>query len=86
MLRALTKAEELASRRDSFARLRAGTLFDLGGDRFFIAVRKRGRTVEVVELDQANIDRLVRGEPCVRTRLHFDDMSCLNLDAPRRSA
>ena len=82
MLRVLTKAEELASRAASFARLQAGMLFDLSRRRSFIAVRKRGRTVEVVELDPANIDRILRGMPCTHTRLRFDDMSCLNLHAP----
>jgi hypothetical protein len=82
MLRALTKQEELASRAGSFAQLRAGMLFDLGRRRSFIAVRKRGRTVEVVELDPANIDRILQGKPCAHTRLRFDDMSCLNLHAP----
>ena len=71
MLRVLTKAEELASRAESFGRLQAGMVFDLGR-RSFIAVRKRARTVEVVELDPANIDRILRGTPCVHTRLRFE--------------
>ena len=83
MLRVLTKAEELAMRAENFARLRAGMLFDLGRRRSFIAVRKRGRTVEVVELDPANIGRILHGKPCVHTRLRFDDMGCLNLHLPR---
>jgi len=83
MLRVLTKQEELASCTERFAQLRAGILFDLGGRRYCIAMRKRGRTVEVVALDTANIGRIVRGEPCVRTRLHFDDMNCLNLHVKR---
>jgi len=72
MLRVLTKAEELASRAESFGRLQEGMVFDLGRRRSFIAVRKRGRTVEVVELDRANIDRILRGTPCVHTRLRFE--------------
>ncbi len=83
MLRVLTKAEELALRAEDFAQLQAGMLFDLGRRRSFIAVRKRGRTVEVVEFDPANIDRILRDEPCVRTRLRFDDMSCLNVHLKR---
>ena len=82
MLRVLTKEEELASRAESFAQLRPGMLFDLSRHRSFIAVRKRGRTVEVVELDPANIDRIVQGKPCAHSRLRFDDMGCLNLHAP----
>ncbi len=83
MLRVLTKAEELAMRAKSFARLQAGMLFDLGRRRSFIAVRKRRRTVEVVELDRANIDRILRGKPCAHSRLRFDDMSCLNVHLKR---
>lgn len=83
MLRVLTKQEELASRTERFAQLRAGMLFDLGGRRYFIAMRKRGTAVEVVELDTANIGRILRGEPCVRTRLRFNDMHCLNLHVKR---
>ncbi len=86
MLRVLTKAEELASRAESFARLRAAMLFDLGRRRSFIAVRKRGRTVEVVELDPANIDRILRGKPCAHTRLRFDDENFVNLCSARSIA
>jgi hypothetical protein len=82
MLRILTKKEELASRRERFAQLQPGMLFDLGGRRYFIAGHKRARSVEVVELDTANMERILRGERCVRTQLRFVDMDCLNLHLP----
>jgi hypothetical protein len=82
MLKVLTKQEELASRTERFAHLRTGMLFDLGGRRYFIAARKRGEAVEVIELDTTNVGRILRGERGVRTRLRFDDMRCLNLHAP----
>ena len=86
MLRVLTKAEELATRTKSFARLRAGTLFDLGGQRYFIAARKVGKTVEVIALDAANVRCILGAEPCTRARLHFDDLRCLNVRSPPRPA
>jgi hypothetical protein len=79
MLRVLTPEEELASRRERFRALRRGTLFDLGGRRHFIAVHKRGQTVDVIELDAANIGRLLRGRPCESSTLHFDGLVCLNV-------
>jgi len=44
MLRALSPEEELKSRRQSFAKLKRGTLFDLAQERFFIAAKKTTRT------------------------------------------
>jgi hypothetical protein len=82
MLKVLTKEEELASRTERFAQLRPGMLFDLGGRRYFIAARKRGRAVEAIELDPANIGRILRGQACAPARLHFDDLDCLNLHLP----
>jgi hypothetical protein len=80
MLRALTPEEELKSRRQSFAKLKRGTLFDLAHERFFIAAKKIGRKAwEVIELTDANKKRIISGEACEHSRLHFDEMSCLNL-------
>ena len=39
-LRALTPEEELELREEAFERIREGTLFDLGGERHFLAVKK----------------------------------------------
>ena len=51
MLRVLTKAEELAMRAESFARLQAGMLFDLGRRRSFMEVVGRRYSVAGREKD-----------------------------------
>jgi hypothetical protein len=79
MVIVLTPEQELAERRKSYEKLVPGKLFNLGGRRYFIAVEKLGDRVEVIELEAKNVQRIVRGEPCVRTTLHFDEMSCLNV-------
>jgi hypothetical protein len=80
MLRALSPEEELKSRRQSFAKLKRGTLFDLAQERFFIAAKKIDKKAwEVIELTDANKQRIISGEACDHSRLHFDEMSCLNL-------
>lgn len=80
MLRVLSKEEELRGRLEAFARLRVGSLFDLGQERFFIAVKKIDKKVwEVIELTEANKKNVVSGQPCKHSRLHFDDMVCLNV-------
>lgn len=80
MLRVLSKEEELHSRQKGFVKLKPGSLFDLGQERFFIAVKKISETVwEVVELTETNKRRIILGHPCEHARLHFDEMSCLNL-------
>ena len=80
MLRALSKEEELQLRREEFARLKPGLLFNLGQERFFIAVKNVDRKVwEVVELTQENKERIVTGQPCEHSNLHFDEMNCLNI-------
>lgn len=79
MLRALTSEEELALRRKSYDQLAPGTLFDLGGERFFLTAAKHGEAVHVIELDGENTGRILRDEPCVRSTLHFDDLRCLNV-------
>ena len=40
MLRLMSEEEELESRRAGFGKLKPGSLFDLGQERFFIAVKK----------------------------------------------
>lgn len=80
MLRVLSKEEELESRREAFAKLKPGSLFDLGQERFFIAVKRINEKVwEVIELTETNKKKLISGQPCERSSLHFDDMDCLNL-------
>jgi hypothetical protein len=80
MLRVLSKEEELQGRGEAFARLKPGSLFDLGQLRFFIAVKKIDEKVwEVIELTEANKKKLISGQPCEHSNLHFDDMVCLNL-------
>jgi hypothetical protein len=80
MLRVLSREEELQGRREAFAKLKPGSLFDLAQERFFIAVKKRDDHVwEVIELTEANKQKLVAGQPCAHSSLHFDDMACLNL-------
>ena len=80
MLRALSKEEELQLRREEFARLKPGLLFNLGQERFFIAVKNVDRKVwEVVELTQENKERIVTGQQCEHSNLHFDEMNCLNI-------
>lgn len=80
MLRALSKEEELQLRQEGFARLKPGLLFNLGQERFFIAVKNVDRKVwEVVELTQENKERIVTGQPCEHSNLHFDEMNCLNI-------
>jgi hypothetical protein len=55
-------------------------LFNLGQERFFIAVKNVDRKVwEVVELTQENKERIVTGQPCEHSNLHFDEMNCLNI-------
>ena len=80
MLRVLSEEEELQSRREGFAKLEPESLFDLGQQRFFIAAKKIEENVwDVVELTEANRKKIISGQPCERSNLHFDDMSCLNL-------
>ena len=80
MLRALSKEEELQLRQEGFARLKPGLLFNLGQERFFIAVKKVDRKVwEVVELTWQNKERIITGQQCEHSNLHFDEMNCLNV-------
>lgn len=80
MLRAISKEEELQLRREGFTRLKPGTLFNLGQERFFIVVKKVDRKAwEVVELTQENKERIISGQPCETSNLHFDEMNCLNV-------
>jgi len=80
VLRVLNREEELQSRREDFAKLKPGSLFDLGQLRFFIAAKKIDEKVwEVIELSKTNREKIVSGQPCEHSHLHFDDMDCLNL-------
>lgn len=80
MLRVLSREEELENRCQAFAKLKSGSLFDLGQERFFVAVKKIDEEVwEVIELTEANKKKVICGEACEHSSLHFDDMDCLNL-------
>jgi len=80
MLRVLSKEEELEGRREAFEKLKPGSLFDLGQERFFIAVKKLDEKVwGVIELTETNKKQIVSGQPCEHSSLHFDDMVCINL-------
>jgi hypothetical protein len=79
MLRVLTSEEELVLRRKGYEQLAPGTLFDLGGERFFLTVEKHGEFVTVIELDRENVGRILHDEPCVRSGLRFDELNCLNV-------
>jgi hypothetical protein len=84
MLRVLSKEEELQGRREGFAKLDPGSLFDLAQERFFIAAKRIDEKAwEVIELTEANKKMIVSGQPCKRSSLHFDDMVCLNLRRPK---
>lgn len=80
MLRVLSREEELENRREAFAKLKPGSLFDLGQERFFIAIKKIDEKVwEVIELTETNKKKIISGRPCEHSSLDFDDMDCLNL-------
>ncbi len=80
MLRALSKEEELQLRQEEFTRLEPGVLFNLAQEKFFIAVKKVDQEIwEVVELTRENKDRIITGQPCQHSSLHFDEMNCLNI-------
>lgn len=80
MLRALSKEEELQLRREGFKRLKPGSLFNLGQERFFIPLKKVDEKVwEVVELTQENKERIITGQPCEHSNLHFDEINYLNI-------
>ena len=75
--------EELKGRRQSFAKL-AQELYLISQERFFIAAKKINKKAwEVIELTDANTQRIISGEACEHSRLHFDEMSCLNLRCGR---
>jgi hypothetical protein len=80
MLRVLSPKKELNGRRERFAQLTEGTLFDLAKMRFFIAVKKiNAKSWQVIELTETNKKKIIAGEPCSHSPLHFNEMSCLNL-------
>jgi hypothetical protein len=80
MLRVLSPKEELKGRRERFAQLTEGTLFDLAQRRFFIAVKKiDAKSWQVIELSETNKKKIIAGGPCSQSPLHFNEMSCLNI-------
>ena len=68
--------EKLAALEESFSKLRSGSLFTLNvpdGTRYFVAVEpKNDETWEVIELTDANRERIVRGEPCSRSTFYCE--------------
>jgi len=80
VLRVLNREEELQSRREDFAKLKPGSLFDLGQLRFFIVAKKIDEEVwEVIELTKTNKEKIVSGQPFQHSHLPFDYIDCLNL-------
>jgi len=80
MIKRISKEEALARRRENFAKIEPGMLFKCGAKRWFIAVMKSGeKELTVVELTAENRLRILRGQPCETSLLHFDDMGSLNL-------
>ena len=80
MLRVLSREEELQNRREACAKLKPGSFFDLAQERFFIAVKKIDKKAwKVIELTETNKKKIISGQPCEHSSLHFDDMVCLNL-------
>ena len=75
----LTREEELINRRKNFTQLATGFLFDLGQQRWFIAIKKIDDEWEVIELTEDNRQKIIMSQVCEITRLHFDNMHCLNL-------
>lgn len=79
MLRVLTPEQALTRKKEGYKKLVSGKLFDLGRERYFIAVEKLGDAVKMIELDAENIRRILYNEPCVHSTLYFDEMRCLNV-------
>lgn len=79
-LRLLTPKEELASRKKNFAKIREGILFDLGGEKHFLAVKKvDDQTWEVVEFNKGNRLLIIGGQKPKHSILSFDQTRCLNV-------
>ena len=79
-LRALTPEEELELRKKDFEKIREGSLFDLGGGRHFLAVKKiDDESWEVIELDEHNRHRIITEQKVRYSVLSFEQMRCLNL-------
>jgi len=92
-MRELSREEELAFRTKSFQKLKPGCLFDLGGKRFFIFIKKGSgaeqgnlfeipevekKFAQVIELTPDNRKKIIDGGLCNDIILSFDEMSCLN--------
>ena len=79
-LRALTPEEELELRKKGFEKIRERSLFDLGGERHFLAVKKiDDESWEVIELDEDNRRRIISEQKVRYCVLSLDQMRCLNL-------
>jgi|GEM_PF-5208308 len=83
----MTDAEALRRNEAIFKRLAPGALFDawFKGDprcqrRWFIVRRRIAlNTVEVVELDASNRERVIVGTQCTARTLRLEDISSMNL-------
>ncbi len=87
-IRQLSNKEELARRRKKFKQIRQGLLFDCRGAEYFLAVDKVGeKEWNVIALTDENREAIIsswspgsnRAYPPQLTKLHFDQMSGLNL-------
>jgi len=82
MQEVLTDEEELRLRRECFEKLKPGALFDLGQQRWFIAI---GQFVDdqdvwcVIELTDENRSKITKGQLCVTSWLCFSDMMSINV-------
>ncbi len=89
MIVALSKEAELKHRTESFATVKQGTLFNLGGLRYFIAARPPCSTqIVAIELTAKNKKEILSGQAwrCTTSILHFDEMRCLNIIDDEKSA
>ena len=77
----ISDGEELRQRHENFAKLSTGALFNLlYRGAWFVAVKKNSandQEWEVIELTKDNLQKIVVGQACETTQLHFDNMFCL---------
>jgi hypothetical protein len=77
----LSDEKDLEDRRNKFAKIEPGSLFDLGRKHFFIAHHQTTDKVWVaIPLTPYNCARILNNYPYKTVRLHFDIMIALNLD------
>ena len=80
MLRVLSEEEALKSRKRAFAKIKQGSLFNFGGEKYFIAVTEISKKeCEVIELTEKNKKNIILENECEHSNLHFDQMVALNV-------